>query len=128
MMRIILFQIIAIVVGVLLFKFFKGKTSGDSSYLSDGADSKSSSTGSNTNKKEYVRQQIINKGGLCKFAIYYDTSGYNYGWKGVDYWNNGCSLKKVEGEWGYTCFETPEGKVYRIQTTSPDKEKIYFFE
>ncbi len=94
-----------------------------------------SSTGSNTdplmasiNLQKYVRQQIINRGGLTKFAIYYDDNGYNYGWKGVDYWDNAYALTEVTGEWGYICFQTPEGKIYRIRTHAPDKEKIYFFD
>ena len=128
MLGIILFQVVAIGVGVLLFKLLKGKGGGDFNAFGNSEGSQASSGGDNISMKEKVRQQIINRGGLTRFAVYYDDSGYNYGWKGVDYWNNGCSLEIVAGEWGYTCFQTPEGKIYRIQTSSPDKEKIYFFD
>ncbi len=124
-----------LLIGLLGYLLFTGQVSSGKSYVTGGSNNAASSTRvysdpmmESINLKKHVRQEIINKGGLTRFAIYYDDNGYNYGWKGVDYWDNGCSLQIVQGEWGYTCFQTPDGKIYRIKESSPDKEKIYFFE
>ncbi|MBE7100397.1 MAG: hypothetical protein E7364_02160 [Clostridiales bacterium] len=114
-----------LLIGAIGYLFLTGQASGSSG--NNGYQSQSSNL-SPTELQAYVRQQIINRGGLCKFAIYYQDNTYNNGWKGVDYWDNGYSLTQVEAEWGYTCFQTPQGKIYKLPTNLPDKEKIYFFE
>ena len=112
-----------LLIGAIGYLFLTGQTRATSS--NGGAQSQSANV-SPAELQSYVRQQIVNRGG-CKFAIYYQDNTYNNGWRGVDYWDNGCSLTQVEGEWGDTCFQTPQGEIYKIRTNSPDKEKIYFF-
>ncbi len=110
-----------LLIGAIGYLFITGQASGG------GYKSQSTSL-SPADMQAHVYQQIINRGGLCKFAIYYQGNSYDDGWKGVDYWKKVYSLTELAGEWGYTYFQTPEGKLYRIHTNSPDKEKIYFFE
>lgn len=96
---------------------------------SNGNDFQTSEPKKSWELKEEVRKQLVERGGY-NYAVYYDnTPTYEEGWKVVDYWNQGYSLKKVEGDqWGYTYFKDPNGKLYILPTNTPDKEKIYYFD
>lgn len=74
--------------------------------------------------KEQVRETLRHDYKHDKTAVYYDD-----GWKAVDYYGDDFSLKEeITADRYNTYLKKSDGKMFIIDSSCPDKDKIYYFD